>query len=111
MAASLINFDKGELNALIASEKSIMKVVSRMTNKKVRLVKTKNDYKVNSKTAPEFMLVYQKAVLLMLKEQSTINDLQCQMCIDKLTEGHRKSAHSQNTDGNDMLTLSQKKGM
>lgn len=39
-----------------------------------------------SKTAtPEFYLLYQQSVLLSLKEQGIINEIQYQLCLDALT--------------------------
>lgn len=65
--------------------------VSRITNKKARLIKAQNQFEVNDRTAPEFMLSYQKIVLLTLKEQGTINDLQYQVCLEGLLEQTKKS--------------------
>lgn len=39
-----------------------------------------------SKTAtPEFYLLYQQSVLLSLKEQGVLNEIQYQLCMDALT--------------------------
>ena len=65
-----------------------------MTDKKARLLQAENEVKIERNTSPEFLLLYQKSVLLALKDQSAINDMQCQLCIDKLTARLRKSAHS-----------------
>jgi len=57
-----------------------------MTNKTVKLLRIEKQTKIDKQNTPEFLLEYQKAVLLALKEQGMIDDIQCQMCIDKLTE-------------------------
>ena len=65
-----------------------------MTDKKARLLQVKNEVRIERNTSSEFLLLYQKAILLALKDQGTINDLQCQLCIDRLITQNRKSAHS-----------------
>lgn len=40
---------------------------------------------VSKTTAPEFYLLYQQSVLLSLKEQGILNEVQYQFCMDTLT--------------------------
>lgn len=40
---------------------------------------------ISRKTTPEFYLLFQQSVLLSLKEQSTINEIQYQQCLDLLS--------------------------
>ncbi len=40
---------------------------------------------VSKTTAPEFYLLYQQSVLLSLKEQGVLNEVQVQLCMDALT--------------------------
>ena len=65
-----------------------------MTDKKERFLQTENEVRIGHNAAPDFLFLYQKAVLLALKEQGTINDLQYQLCVDRLTSQLQKSAHS-----------------
>ena len=60
--------------------------VSRIENKVVKLVKIENQVDINKDFQAEFLFQYQKAVLLALSERGTIDEIQCQQCIDKLTE-------------------------
>ena len=39
---------------------------------------------------PEFLFLFQKAILLSLKEDKVINDFQYSICIDKLTDELKK---------------------
>lgn len=61
-----------------------------MDNKVARLVEIENQVEINKDSQAEFLLQYQKAVLLTLSEKEIINEIQCQQCIDKLTEQFRK---------------------
>lgn len=54
-------------------------------NKTVALVQVTDEIEINKNTAPEFLLQYQKSVLLCLKEQGIINDSQYHQCIEELT--------------------------
>ena len=38
----------------------------------------------DKKTTPEFDLLYRKAVLLSLRERNFLNDMQVQLCLEKL---------------------------
>lgn len=64
-----------------------------MTEKKARFLQAENETEIKRNTAPEFLLLYQKSILLALKEQGAINDLQCRLCTDKLIAQTRKPAH------------------
>jgi len=57
-----------------------------MDNKVARLVGIENQVDINRDSQAEFLFQYQKAVLLTLSEQGIISEIQCQQCIDKLTE-------------------------
>lgn len=61
-----------------------------MENKVIRLVGIENQVDINKNSQTEFLFQYQKAVLLTLSEQGIIDEMQCQKCIDKLTEQFRK---------------------
>jgi hypothetical protein len=61
-----------------------------MDDKAARLVKIENQVKINEDSQVEFLFQYKKAVLLTLLEQGMIDEIQCQRCIDKLTEQFRK---------------------
>ncbi|MCL2857184.1 MAG: hypothetical protein FWE19_05615 [Oscillospiraceae bacterium] len=74
-----------------------------MTDKKARFLQAENEVEIEHNTVPEFLILYQKAVLLALKEQGAINDLQCQLCIDRLTPQLRKSAHWSGAHAGDMI--------
>lgn len=52
----------------------------------VRLVGVENQVEINKDSQAEFLFQYQKAVLLTLSEQGIIDEIQCQQCINKLTE-------------------------
>ena len=65
-----------------------------MTDKKARFLQAENEVEIERSTSPAFLLLYQKAILLALKDQGTINDLQCQLCLDRLIAQTRKPAHS-----------------
>lgn len=64
--------------------------MSRIDNKVAKLVGIENQVEINKDLHAEFLFQYQKAVLLALSEQGTIDEIQCQLCIDKLTEQFRK---------------------
>jgi len=64
--------------------------VSRIKKKVIRLVGIENHVDINKNSQTEFLFQYQKAVLLTLTEQGIIDEMQCQKCIDKLTEQFRK---------------------
>lgn len=40
---------------------------------------------ISKNTTPEFYLLFQQSVLLSLKEQNTINEIQYQQCLDMLS--------------------------
>lgn len=40
---------------------------------------------VSKTTAPEFYLLYQQSILLSLKEQGVLNEIQYQQCFDRLS--------------------------
>jgi len=61
-----------------------------MVNKVIRLVVNENRVEINMDSQTEFLLQYQKAVLLALSEKGIIDDIQCQKCIDKLSEQFKK---------------------
>jgi len=61
-----------------------------MDNKIARLVGIENQVDINKDSQAEFLFQYQKAVLLALLEQGIIDELQCQQCIDKLTDQFKK---------------------
>ncbi len=64
--------------------------MSRIKKKVIRLVGIENHVDINKNSQTEFLFQYQKAVLLTLTEQGIIDEMQCQKCIDKLTEQFRK---------------------
>jgi hypothetical protein len=64
--------------------------VSRMDNINTRIIGVENEVKIDKSSNAEFLFEYQKAVLLTLLEQGIINDIQCQQCIEKLTNQFRK---------------------
>lgn len=64
--------------------------MSRIDNKTVRFVGIENQVDINKESQAEFLFQYQKAVLLTLSEQGIIDEIQCQQCIDKLTEQFKK---------------------
>lgn len=61
-----------------------------MEKKVIRLVGIENQIDISKDSQAEFLFQYQKAVLLTLSEQGMIDEMQCQRCIDKLTEQFRK---------------------
>jgi len=65
-----------------------------MDDKFLTLIEKEFDVNVNKKNHAEFLFEYQKSVLLNLSEQEVINDIQCQICIEKLINqfSERKSA-------------------
>jgi hypothetical protein len=71
-----------------------------MEKKDARLVGIENQVDINKDSQAEFLFQYQKVVLLTLSEQGIIDEIQCQRCIDKLTE----SAHSQSMTGDGKIT-------
>lgn len=46
---------------------------------------TTGEISISQKTTPEFYLLFQQSVLLSLKEQNTINEIQYQQCLDRLS--------------------------
>lgn len=40
---------------------------------------------ISKKTTPEFWILYQQSVLLSLKEQGVLNEMQYGICLDALT--------------------------
>lgn len=44
-----------------------------------------NEIEISKQSTPEFYLLYQQSVLLSLKEQSTISEIQYQQCLDRLS--------------------------
>ena len=52
----------------------------------------------DKKTTPEFDLLYRKAVLLALRERNFLNDMQVQLCLEKL-------AHSIGSDENTLFLV------
>ena len=61
-----------------------------MDNKVARLVGIENQIDISKDSQAEFLFQYQKAVLLTLSGQGIIDEMQCQKCIDKLTEQFKK---------------------
>jgi hypothetical protein len=61
-----------------------------MDNKVAKLVGIENQVDINKDSQTEFLFQYQKAVLLTLSEKGIIDEIQCQRCIDKLTEQFKK---------------------
>ncbi len=61
-----------------------------MDYKVARLVGIENKVDINKDSQAEFLFQYQKAVLLALSEQGIIDEIQCQRCIDKLSEQYKK---------------------
>jgi len=57
-----------------------------MDNKVARLIGIENQVDINKDSQAGFLFQYQKAVLLTLSEKRIIDELQCQRCINKLTE-------------------------
>ena len=45
---------------------------------------------ISKTSAPEFYRLYQQSVLLALKEQGVLNDIQLQYCLDILDHRHEK---------------------
>lgn len=48
------------------------------------LLKCTEEIAISKTATPEFYLLYQQSVLLSLKEQSIINEIQFQLCLDAL---------------------------
>lgn len=66
-----------------------------MEEKILTLVKKENEIKINKKSYGNFFFEYQKSVLLNLSDHGAINNIQCQICIEKLLNHFRqKSADS-----------------
>lgn len=61
-----------------------MMAVSGMADKKARLLQIENQIEINRQNTPEFLLEYQKSILLELKKQGILSDTQCQICIERL---------------------------
>lgn len=61
-----------------------------MEKKVIMLVGIENQVDMNKDSQAEFLFQYQKAILLALSEKWIIDEIQCQRCIDKLTEQFRK---------------------
>ena len=61
-----------------------------MEDKILTLIKKENEVNINNKSYGDFFFEYQKSVMLSLSEQGVINDIQCQMCIEKLVNQFRK---------------------
>lgn len=61
-----------------------------MDNKVARFVGIENQVDINKDSHAGFLFQYQKAVLLTLSEKGIIDEIQCQRCIDKLTEQFKK---------------------
>ena len=74
-----------------------------MADRKAILLQAADEITITDAAAPEFLLLYQKAVLLALQECGAINDLQYQLCIDRLISQSRKSTHSSNSHADAMI--------
>jgi hypothetical protein len=61
-----------------------------MDKRVARLVGIENMVEINKDSQAEFLFQYQKAILLTLSEKGIIDEIQCQRCIDKLTEQFKK---------------------
>jgi hypothetical protein len=61
-----------------------------MDKRVARLVGIENKVEINKDSQAEFLFQYQKAILLTLPEKGIIDEIQCQRCIDKLTEQFKK---------------------
>ena len=53
--------------------------------RKVTFIGVADEMEINSRTAPEFLLLYQQAVLLALKEQGILDERQLRLCLEALT--------------------------
>ena len=49
------------------------------------LLECTEEIAICKKATPEFYLLYQQSVLLSLKEQGVLNEIQYQLCMDALT--------------------------
>lgn len=54
--------------------------------KKAVFLKSTNEIEISKKTTPEFLLLYQQSVLLALKEQGMIDEVQYGFCLDALAD-------------------------
>ena len=61
-----------------------------MDDKVITLIEKKFDVNIDKKSYGDFLFEYQKSVLLNLSEQGVINDIQCQLCIEKLANQFRE---------------------
>lgn len=52
--------------------------------RKVVFREVQNMIKIGGKTTPDFILLYERALLLALLEQGDINEVQFQLCMDQL---------------------------
>lgn len=50
-----------------------------------------DEIEINKKTAPEFLLLYQQSVLLVLKEQGVLNQVQYGFCLEALANQFRNN--------------------
>lgn len=65
-----------------------MMEVRRMENKAVFL-ETVGEIQISKRTTPEFLMLYQQSVLLALKEQNVINEMQYGFCLEALSNQFR----------------------
>lgn len=54
--------------------------------KKAILLDTTGVVPIDKRTAPDFLLLYQQSILLALKEQGILNEVQYGLCLDTLAE-------------------------
>lgn len=50
-----------------------------------KFIGTTDEIPISKKSTPEFYLLFHQSVLLSLKEQNTINEMQYQQCLDRLS--------------------------
>jgi len=62
-----------------------------MEEKIIKLIRKENEANINNKNYCDFVFEFQKSILLNLSEQGVINDIQCQICIEKLVKEFRKA--------------------
>lgn len=58
---------------------------------KAFFIKVKEEKEINKKETPEFLLLYEQSVLLALKEQGILNEIQLPICMDELSKTFLKA--------------------
>ena len=52
------------------------------------------EYQAADEIGQDFLLAYQRAVLLALQQQGVLNEMQCRNCVQKLEEQKRNTGES-----------------